>query len=198
MLQLVLKVCEEEKCGYEVFPLSVSYLDRFLSIEAVHKTQLQVLGTACMFLASKIVDVQPLVATRLIQYTANAVTLPQLLSWELLILNRLKWDICSPTPYNFLQHFLYRLRFPASLEYRVCCQLRVLVSLLLTEVYVYPPSFRNLHILRGLTCLSEGENGNRRKLRLTLIFVTASVNFRVMGVWFIEFKKVVFLGHEGL
>jgi len=50
----IFQVCEEQRCEEDVFPLSMNYLDRFLSVQAIRRTQLQSLGAACMLLASKV------------------------------------------------------------------------------------------------------------------------------------------------
>lgn len=72
------QVCEEQKCQDEVFPLSMNYLDRFLSICPIRKSQLQLLGTACLLLASKLREPGPLTAEMLVFYTDNSVTLDDL------------------------------------------------------------------------------------------------------------------------
>ena len=70
----MLEVCEEQQCQAEVFHLAVNYMDRFLSRVPLQKTQFQLLGCVCMFLASKFKETCPLPSENLVIYTDNSVT----------------------------------------------------------------------------------------------------------------------------
>ena len=53
-------------------------MDRFLSQVDVKRNQLQLLGTVCLFLSSKIKESPPLDPNRLVYYTACSITLEEI------------------------------------------------------------------------------------------------------------------------
>lgn len=73
------KVCEEQRCEDDVFPLAMNYLDRFLGMREISRTQLQLLGSACMLVASKVKETIPLTAQKLVIYTDHSITHQELL-----------------------------------------------------------------------------------------------------------------------
>jgi len=75
----MLEVCEEQQCQSEVFHLAINYMDRFLSKIPIKKTQFQLLGCVCMFLASKFKETCPLPAENLVIYTDSSVTINEIL-----------------------------------------------------------------------------------------------------------------------
>jgi hypothetical protein len=72
------QVCEEQKCQEEVFPLAMNYVDRFLSVCPIRKSQLQLLGTACLLLSSKLRQPHPLATEDLVIYTDNSISVDEL------------------------------------------------------------------------------------------------------------------------
>jgi cyclin D2 len=106
----MLEVCEEERCQEEVFPLAMNIMDRFLSVVRIRKSQLQLLGSVCLFLATKLRQTRPLYAEKLVQYTDYSVSVEEIMGWELLVLSRLKWDLAAVTPNDFLNLILRRLQ----------------------------------------------------------------------------------------
>lgn len=136
------EVCEEEKSNEDVFPLAINYLDRILAVMPAKKSYLQLLGAVCMFLASKIKDVRPLSAEKLCMYTDNSITPQELLNWELVVLGRLKWNMASVIPNDFIEHIIQRLTLPKDKVAMVRKHTQTFIALCATDelLAMNPPS----------------------------------------------------------
>ncbi|XP_016428529.1 G1/S-specific cyclin-D1-like [Sinocyclocheilus rhinocerous] len=118
----------------------MNYLDRFLSVEPTKKTRLQLLGATCMFLASKMKETVPLTAEKLCIYTDNSVRPSELLQMELLALNKLKWDLASVTPHDFIEHFLAKLPIHQSSKQILRKHAQTFVALCATGMFYFSPA----------------------------------------------------------
>lgn len=106
----MLEVCEEQRCEPEVFPVSMNYLDRFLALcPEIKKSQLQLLGATCMFVASKLKETIPLTGEKLVIYTDYSISLQDLMDFEMLVLQKLDWDMSAITAHDYLEQILCRV-----------------------------------------------------------------------------------------
>ena len=116
LLAWMLEVCEEEECTNEIFSHSVNLFDRFMSSltsnsssfsHIIDKSHLQLIGIACLLIASKVKSISSsqMNSIKLIEYTAHTFTLEELLQFELIILDALKWDVAVICPNDFLDLF---------------------------------------------------------------------------------------------
>ena len=98
----MLEVCEEQNCSPQVFLSSVQYLDRVLSQIPIKTGQLQLLASSCLLLSSKLHDPRPLSLYNLVVLTDCSISMPELQSMEMMVLEKLRWELASPTSSQFL------------------------------------------------------------------------------------------------
>uniref|UniRef100_A0A8D8QAM9 G2/mitotic-specific cyclin-B2 n=1 Tax=Cacopsylla melanoneura TaxID=428564 RepID=A0A8D8QAM9_9HEMI len=95
---------------YNLFPetlfLAVYMLDKYLQLEpSVTKANLQCVGVAAMFLASKYEEIQMPDVTEFAAMTENYVKVKDILAMEVLIVQKLGFDLSRPHPLAFLRRF---------------------------------------------------------------------------------------------
>ncbi|XP_052411057.1 G1/S-specific cyclin-D2b [Carassius gibelio] len=159
----MLEVCEEEKCEEDVFPLAMNYLDRFLAAVPTRKCYLQLLGSVCLFLASKLKACQPLSARKLCIYTDNSITSQQLLEWELVVLSKLKWNLAAITPLDFIEHILHKLPFPEDRLTLIRKHAQTFIALCATDhsFTMYPPSMIATGCVGAAVCGLQPDQSNQ-------------------------------------
>ncbi|XP_022659383.1 G1/S-specific cyclin-D2-like [Varroa jacobsoni] len=105
----MLEVSDTELCRAEVFPHAMHLLDRFLSKKMVQKNHLQLLGTVCLLLASKMRLTRPLTVEKLRMYTDYSVNCQEILEWEMLVLLTLDWNTACVIANDLLDQLVHRL-----------------------------------------------------------------------------------------
>ncbi|XP_036408063.1 cyclin Dx [Megalops cyprinoides] len=105
----ILEVCCESGCDESVFPLSVSLLDRFLSVSLSLPVSPLCLSAACILIASKLTESNTVSADDLCSSADFGFTTKDLWDMERVVLATLRWDVAAVTPQDFIPHFLSAL-----------------------------------------------------------------------------------------
>ncbi|KAH8239252.1 hypothetical protein KR032_002357 [Drosophila birchii] len=117
LIDWLVEVSEEYKLDTETLYLSVSYLDRFLSLMMVMRAKLQLVGTAALYIASKYEEIYPPEVGEFVFLTDDSYTKKQVLRMEQVILKILSFDLCTPTAYVFINTYAVLCDMPEKLKY---------------------------------------------------------------------------------
>jgi len=89
--------------------VAVMYLDRILQSSIVERDRLQLVSMVAILIAAKFeereLDVPPIV--EIVQELGNQFSAKHVCEMEILVLNRLKWDLSEYTALHFLAHFFH-------------------------------------------------------------------------------------------
>lgn len=119
----MMEVCQEFSLGRETMHLAINFVDRFLSLCAdkgpaqpgqkttlhtntVDRSNLQLLGVTCLFIASKLEEIYPPNGADFANTTADTFTVASIDSMERLILKGLEWKLQSQTPFSWLKMYI--------------------------------------------------------------------------------------------
>lgn len=111
LVEWIRDVVRDRKLNDYVFFGAVSYIDRMMTHPtiAIQKCMFQLMGAACVWVASKMYDTHTVTAGTMCYLTDNTYTVQQLLSMETLVLHTLDWDLCAPTTRDFWDLILYNI-----------------------------------------------------------------------------------------
>ncbi|KAK7310823.1 hypothetical protein RJT34_08574 [Clitoria ternatea] len=106
LVDWLVEVAEEYKLLSDTLHLSVSYIDRFLSVKPVSKSRLQLLGVSSMLIASKYEEIKPPGVDEFCGITDNTYDKREVVKMEADILKSLNFEMGSPTVNTFLRRFV--------------------------------------------------------------------------------------------
>ncbi|KAG4962043.1 hypothetical protein JHK82_038730 [Glycine max] len=89
----------------ETLYLTLNIVDRFLSVKAVPRRELQLVGISSMLIASKYEEIWAPEVNDFVCISDNAYVSEQVLMMEKTILRKLEWYLTVPTPYHFLVRY---------------------------------------------------------------------------------------------
>ncbi|XP_073103936.1 cyclin-A3-1-like [Elaeis guineensis] len=105
LVDWLVEVAEEYKLFSDTLYLTVSYIDRFLSYNALSRQKLQLLGVSCMLIASKYEEISPPHVEDFCYITDNTYTKQEVVKMESDILKFLNFEMGNPTIKTFLSIF---------------------------------------------------------------------------------------------
>jgi cyclin A len=129
LVDWLVEVAEEYKLTSQTLFLTVSYVDRLLSVVSVHRTKLQLIGITCMLLASKYEEIYPPSVDDFVYIADNTYTRSEVLRMETVLLNTLKFSLTSATTWEFARRFCKL----GNLDAKTTCFANYLTELFLQE-----------------------------------------------------------------
>ncbi|KAJ7553456.1 hypothetical protein O6H91_06G098800 [Diphasiastrum complanatum] len=106
LVDWLVEVAEEYKLVPDTLYLTVSYIDRFLSVNLVNRQRLQLLGVACMLIAAKYEEICAPQVEEFCYITDNTYCREEVLDMERRVLSHLHFELTTPTTKTFLRRFV--------------------------------------------------------------------------------------------
>ncbi|KAL0316960.1 UNVERIFIED_CONTAM: Cyclin-A1-1 [Sesamum calycinum] len=106
LIDWLVEVAEEYRLVPDTLYLTVNYIDRYLSGNVMDRQRLQLLGVACMMIASKYEEICAPQVEEFCYITDNTYFKDEVLQMESAVLNYLKFEMTAPTPKCFLRRFV--------------------------------------------------------------------------------------------
>jgi cyclin-A len=97
LVDWLIEVSDEFKLVTETLYLTVSYIDRFLSVQSIDNSEFQLLGVACMCIASKYEEIHPPQMERFSYITDHVCTVDDISEAEAEVLQALQFRLATPT-----------------------------------------------------------------------------------------------------
>ncbi|KAG9143647.1 hypothetical protein Leryth_017142 [Lithospermum erythrorhizon] len=105
LVDWLVEVAEEYKLLSDTLYLTISYIDRFLSMNVTSRQRLQLLGVSSMLIASKYEEISPPLVKDFCYITDNTYKKEDVVKMEADVLKALNFEMGSPNIKTFLRRF---------------------------------------------------------------------------------------------
>ncbi|XWS21668.1 hypothetical protein CRYUN_Cryun30bG0074300 [Craigia yunnanensis] len=106
LIDWLVEVAEEYRLVPDTLYLTVNYIERYLSGNMMNRQRLQLLGVACMMIATKYEEICAPQVEEFCYITDNTYFKEEVLEMESSVLNYLKFEMTAPTAKCFLRRFV--------------------------------------------------------------------------------------------
>ncbi|KAF3447023.1 hypothetical protein FNV43_RR12203 [Rhamnella rubrinervis] len=106
LVDWLVEVAEEYRLVPDTLFLTINYIDRYLSGNVIDRKHLQLLGVACMMIATKYEEISAPHVEEFCYITDNTFFKEEVLEMESSVLNYLKFELTAPTAISFLRRFV--------------------------------------------------------------------------------------------
>jgi cyclin A len=137
LIDWIVEVHKNYRLFHETLFLSISIIDRYLSIKNINRTKLQLLGTTALFIASKYEEIVYPCLSDFSNITDSAYEKEEILEMEKEILLVLKYDITYPSPFRFFEIISLNYNF-SEVEFYYGCFLMEYFLLSSNHTKYYP------------------------------------------------------------
>nr|GMC51598.1 cyclin-A1-4 isoform X2 [Ipomoea batatas] len=143
LIDWLVEVAEEYRLVPDTLYLTVNYIDRYLSGNLMDRQRLQLLGVACMMIASKYEEICAPQVEEFCYITDNTYFKEEVLQMESAVLNYLKFEMTAQTAKCFLRRFVRATQGfneASSLQLEHLASYLAELSLLAYDMLCYSPS----------------------------------------------------------
>ncbi|PWA64465.1 cyclin-like, Cyclin A [Artemisia annua] len=105
LVDWLVEVAEEYKLLPYTLYLTISYIDRYLSVNVLNRQKLQLLGVSSMLIAAKYEEITPPHTEDFCYITDNTYTKQEVVKMEADVLKALNFEMGNPTVKSFLRRF---------------------------------------------------------------------------------------------
>lgn len=100
-------VCAQFDLPSDSLFLAVNLMDRFLSLRRCPKSKIQLIGTTCLMLATKLTDPYYPLPLDFLHVSGYAFSLRELLKAEEIVFEALGYNLTRPTTFNFVSYYCH-------------------------------------------------------------------------------------------